>query len=195
MDSEVEEADETEQSLPPAVPGLYFSGERPSIAAIGRKRARDPDILSSSDPPLFSSDDLPPSLENYANKRKKRLYPGPWWGAKACGRSEHAVTATKRLGKLERALDSGVWMGSEDTDLSFDDGPNVKLVDNFSTQNPLSGGEDRITVDLSSRENRECSPQRPHSFVSVDGDDEPQSRADQVVQCCLEESIETVDLS
>ena len=69
----------------------------------------------SSDPALFSSDDIPASgLENYhapaASGCRKRRYRGTWWG--------EMVKDTKRKRvdfKDKRLVDSGVWMGSDDS--------------------------------------------------------------------------------
>ncbi|CRG85706.1 hypothetical protein PISL3812_02732 [Talaromyces islandicus] len=67
----------------------------------------------SSDPALFSSDDIPSSsLENYHGNQpansKKRRYRGTWWG-------EKAIEAKRKRADFreKRHLDSGVWMGSD----------------------------------------------------------------------------------
>lgn len=69
----------------------------------------------SSDPALFSSDDIPASgLENYnapvASGNRKRRYRGTWWG--------EMVKDPKRKRadfKDKRLVDSGVWMGSDES--------------------------------------------------------------------------------
>ncbi|KAE8146336.1 hypothetical protein BDV25DRAFT_162713 [Aspergillus avenaceus] len=69
----------------------------------------------SSDPALFSSDDIPASgLENYhapvASGNRKRRYRGTWWG--------EMVKDPKRKRadfKEKRHVDSGVWMGSDES--------------------------------------------------------------------------------
>lgn len=69
----------------------------------------------SSDPALFSSDDIPASgLENYnapvASGTRKRRYRGTWWG--------EMVKDPKRKRadfKDKRMVDSGVWMGSDES--------------------------------------------------------------------------------
>jgi Leucine rich repeat len=78
----------------------------------------------SSDPALFSSDDIPSSsLENYHGQQqqqqhqqqqldqsRKRRYRGTWWGEMA------KDTKRKRADfKEKRNLDSGVWMGSDES--------------------------------------------------------------------------------
>lgn len=70
----------------------------------------------SSDPALFSSDDIPASgLENYhapvsGGTDRKRRYRGTWWG--------ETVLDPKRKRKNfkdKRLVDSGVWMGSDES--------------------------------------------------------------------------------
>ncbi|KAA8647242.1 hypothetical protein EYZ11_004742 [Aspergillus tanneri] len=69
----------------------------------------------SSDPALFSSDDVPASgLENYnapvSSVSRKRRYRGTWWG--------EMVKDPKRKRadfKDKRLVDSGVWMGSDES--------------------------------------------------------------------------------
>lgn len=102
-----------ELSLPPLAvdsPALFLS---PNL----RKRARlsSPDISLSSDPPLFSSDgsDDDPSADDYTNgKRKKTFRRGPWYDQ---GKVKHVAQRPKRT--LSRQKDSGVYMGSDGTDV------------------------------------------------------------------------------
>lgn len=201
MIPEAEETQPTESFLPPSLPSLVH---RPNIGAIGRKRTQDFDILSSSDPPLFSSDDLPPSSENYVRKRKKRLYPGTWWGARdsSCRTGKEAGRVTRRQRKLERAVDSGVWMGSEDTDLSLDNDCKLESVDCLPIWGPLKRTLDEDPpsvahrtdiVDSVFRRTTEGSAQHPYTGDTAEAD--PEQRADQIIQLCLDESCEIVDLS
>ncbi|EAW11538.1 leucine-rich repeat domain-containing protein [Aspergillus clavatus NRRL 1] len=70
----------------------------------------------SSDPALFSSDDIPASgLENYngpvaSAAGRKRRYRGTWWG-------ETVVDPKRKRAdfKDKRLVDSGVWMGSDES--------------------------------------------------------------------------------
>jgi hypothetical protein len=72
----------------------------------------------SSDPALFSSDDIPASgLENYngpvpsgAGAGRKRRYRGTWWG-------ETVIDPKRKRAdfKDKRLVDSGVWMGSDES--------------------------------------------------------------------------------
>ncbi|KUL91486.1 hypothetical protein ZTR_01477 [Talaromyces verruculosus] len=70
--------------------------------------------LPSSDPALFSSDDIPSSsLENYNGQQiehsRKRRYRGTWWGEMA-----EEVKRKRADFKEKRNMDSGVWMGSDE---------------------------------------------------------------------------------
>lgn len=71
--------------------------------------------LPSSDPALFSSDDIPSSsLENYDGQQvehsRKRRYRGTWWGEMA-----KEVKRKRADFKEKRNMDSGVWMGSDES--------------------------------------------------------------------------------
>ncbi|BCR85392.1 leucine-rich repeat domain-containing protein [Aspergillus chevalieri] len=98
---------ENEIPLPP--PPRRRKSHRPS-------RFDDRSSQPSSDPALFSSDDIPASgLENYhapahGNAGRKRRYRGTWWG--------ETVLDPKRKRKDfkdKRFVDSGVWMGSDES--------------------------------------------------------------------------------
>jgi len=156
----------------------------------------------SSDPPLFSSDDLPASSENYTHRRKKRRYPGTWWGAQACGRNDQAVEVSRRKREFKRAVDSGVWMGSEDTDLSADDGSELRLLAGSSAwEQPKDVNDGDRPKGMQRTETKDtmfdgtigCSPQGIYSTQDIATS--PEQRAIQIVQYCLDESIERVDLS
>ncbi|KAF9886096.1 hypothetical protein FE257_012031 [Aspergillus nanangensis] len=93
---------------------------RPAAPSSLRKTYRlsrldDRSSQPSSDPALFSSDDIPASgLENYhapvSSGNRKRRYRGTWWG--------EMVKDPKRKRadfKDKRLVDSGVWMGSDES--------------------------------------------------------------------------------
>src|SRR3954465_14827522 len=64
---------------------------------------------TSSEPPLFSSDDpmMSEDVTNYESPRDKRKRAGPWWE----GDGDDAVlTVNKRQRQLTRNIDSGVYM-------------------------------------------------------------------------------------
>ncbi|KAL9114901.1 MAG: hypothetical protein Q9227_001144 [Pyrenula ochraceoflavens] len=71
-------------------------------------------VGTSSDPAIFSSDDIPSGVENYAgSKRRKLQWKGPWW--------REARNGQKRKRSFKRNVDSGVFLGSEETDESLDE--------------------------------------------------------------------------
>jgi hypothetical protein len=113
----------------PASGSPFQKPRRPS-----RSRLEDIASIPSSDPALFSSDDIPSSsLDNYhgpaqPEKSKKRRYRGTWWG-------EMAMEAKRKRAdfKEKRNWDSGVWMGSDESSseclLSSDTSPYEDLRD------------------------------------------------------------------
>lgn len=123
-----------EEPTLPRLPAVSWDSETQTFSNTrkrGRSRVVAPAQLftNSSDPAVFSSDD-DPSLENYvqgARHRKKR-YVGSWYQQQSVGSEDSALGEEMRAppkpkGKraFERTVDSGVWMGSdESTDLDFD---------------------------------------------------------------------------
>ena len=108
-----------EVPLPPLPPMTTI----PTHALLSRKRSlNDGPFSNSSDVPLFSSDDAYPSLENYDSHRSKRQYRGTWWGEnrgadqKSGSSAGGPLTASRvqRKREFKRAVDSGVWMNSDD---------------------------------------------------------------------------------
>lgn len=82
-----------------------------------KKRDLDDFLATSSDPPLFSSDDVPSAAENYIVPRLKRQRKGPWWSRSQAIQSSHR----RKRGGFTRNIDSAVWMGSDATEEeSFD---------------------------------------------------------------------------
>jgi hypothetical protein len=86
-----------------------------------RKRTRSSfhhDDSTPSDGPLFSSDPPDPSLDNYFQPQRKRQYRGTWWGEDT---QDSQQTENSQRGKsgFARNLDSGVWMGSDNTEDSI----------------------------------------------------------------------------
>lgn len=129
----------------------------------------------SSDPPLFSSDDFQPGLENYtspltgtgtgtatssstnvggeghAGTAKKRRYRGTWWGEKVeCSKNKKR---TRTAFKNKRDMDSGVWMMSSD-DASNTLSSDVVFGDEMSA---LVGNEGKQEVQVNGK-----SPVRPN---------------------------------
>lgn len=105
--------------LPPLRRNPILDFKAPALPTLPRKRARQDDVISS-DPPLFSSDDLPEAAENYASERPKRLRQRPWWGGGSIDQVplESLSGPRKKKRELTRNFDSGVFMGSEGTEVS-----------------------------------------------------------------------------
>lgn len=81
-----------------------------------RKRTRFSPV-ASSDPPIFSSDD-DPSADNYTQDRHKKVFRGPWYRHQTIPESEYSNRdPTKSKRTFERQYDSGVWLGSDGTDI------------------------------------------------------------------------------
>ena len=154
--------------MEPELPRLVAGPTRNDKPSLARKRTRDSGLSgTSSDPPLFSSDDASASLETYAHPRKKQLYYGPWWAPNA-----HVLSAPKgqpsKKRAFERNYDSGVWMGSEaSSDLPSD----------FLT------------------EQDEESPSKAFRPENVTKWTEPQQRARDIIEHSLERAVESIDLS
>lgn len=91
-----------------------FSGNPP------RKRVRLSSPPISSDPAFFSSDD-DPSADNYhTQERRKKKFQGPWYRQRPADEGlpdSNEVNPKKSKRKFERQFDSGVFMGSDGTDM------------------------------------------------------------------------------
>lgn len=84
-----------------------------------KKRVRHSSFTAlSSDPAIFSSDD-DPSAENYLRVRRKKQFRGPWYQQVPASEDNSQETeGTKKVERrFERKYDSGVFMGSDGTDL------------------------------------------------------------------------------
>ena len=86
---------------------------------VNKKRNHEEYLASSSDAPLFSSDDLPASsAENYIEPRVKRQHQRPWYEKDqgSSGVSVHSSMKEARMKKpFQRTYDSGVWLGSDES--------------------------------------------------------------------------------
>ncbi|OKL60639.1 hypothetical protein UA08_04269 [Talaromyces atroroseus] len=157
--------------------------------------------LPSSDPALFSSDDIPSSsLENYHGQQqqhidhsRKRRYRGTWWGEMA------KETKRKRADfKQKRNLDSGVWMGSDESSSDC-----LLLSEASSCEEFMASawGRQKQQVELEQDEQvTELATQnrRPvFAARSLRSVDEPQEHRDAraMINECLEKGQESVDLS
>ena len=131
--------------LPP--PPTLFTSPSLSYSHSSRKRQshhllETEDALPSSDPAYFSSDDIANACaENYTVERKKRRYRGSWWEHHHQYHHDHALArvhhesvtgdgeiSVKKQQQQQpkskgfsRNFDSGVWMGSDDSEEQFDD--------------------------------------------------------------------------
>ncbi|KXJ94190.1 hypothetical protein Micbo1qcDRAFT_42003 [Microdochium bolleyi] len=120
-----------EEPTLPRMPAVSWDAGTQTFANT-KKRARNllnpppPLFNNSSDPAVFSSDD-DPHVDNYTHGRhKKKRYVGSWFqqqlDSSDSGFGDEARNSAK-AGKrtLERQIDSGVWMGSDDSvDMDLD---------------------------------------------------------------------------
>ena len=89
-----------------------------TTSTVNKKRDRDEYLASSSDTPLFSSDDLlASSIENYDGPRFKRQHRRAWYETDASSNRVTSPSSPKprMRGPFRRAQDSGVWLGSDDS--------------------------------------------------------------------------------
>jgi hypothetical protein len=158
----------------------------------------------SSDPALFSSDDIPASgLENYnapvsgAAAGRKRRYRGTWWG-------ETVVDPKRKRAEFKdkRLVDSGVWMGSDESTaeslLPSEDALmwGEDLMRNMQNSTSAGMGNEGQTGAIRSESGnsqlRQTVPQ-PGGFRKVEEPREHQL-AKTIVNDCLEKGQDSVDL-
>lgn len=186
------------------------SAARPPTASSFKKSYRlsrfdDRSSQPSSDPALFSSDDIPASgLENYnttvssgAAAGRKRRYRGTWWG-------ETVVDPKRKRAdfKDKRLVDSGVWMGSDESTaeslLPSEDALiwGEDLMRNMQNSTSVGVGSEGQMGALSSQsgnsELRQTASQ-PGGFRKVEEPREHQL-ARTIVNDCLEKGQDSVDL-
>lgn len=135
---------EDELSLPP----LSRDNASSTLAKtnLSRKRVRDTPPPDSSDPPMFSSDD-DPSIEKYSQKRRKQKFRGPWFDQHPASDSpfEEDEPSDRKMPirskrTLNKKVDSGVFMGSDGTDvedINLEQGKKAWAVNNVSLPSPL----------------------------------------------------------
>ncbi|PYI07228.1 hypothetical protein BO78DRAFT_341688 [Aspergillus sclerotiicarbonarius CBS 121057] len=157
----------------------------------------------SSDPALFSSDDIPASgLENYhapvpAGSRKRR-YRGTWWGEMVKDKDAKRKRADF---KDKRLVDSGVWMGSDDSGFLLSEGDlGEELLKENANAN--ANGDNRIgnAPGAQTQTQMQTQPQQPQRGVGVFRrlvEEEPREQqiARTIVNDCLERGEDSVDLS
>jgi hypothetical protein len=67
---------------------------------------------------MFSSDPPDPSVDHYFQPRRKKQYRGTWWNPEA--EAVHSSDGEqKSKADFARNMDSGIWMGSDNTDESL----------------------------------------------------------------------------
>ncbi|ESZ90708.1 hypothetical protein SBOR_8902 [Sclerotinia borealis F-4128] len=144
---------------------------------LSRKRVRDTPPPDSSDPPVFSSDD-DPSVEKYAQKRRKQKFRGPWFDQRLASDSAFedetldCEIPIRNKRTFNKKVDSGVFMGSDGTDIEdiiMEKGKKAWPVNNVAVPSPLKS---RITLDT---------PKDIH--------------AQRKIEKCLEDGEEYIDLS
>ena len=108
---------------PPLQPCQSIEKPRPQLAAIGRKRTIEESINPSSDLPMFSSDDLSASLENYSSQNQKRQHVRRWWDDRRISLSTEAELGSRQAKRspFTRNDDSGIWMNSDGAESITDD--------------------------------------------------------------------------
>lgn len=171
----IDASEDQEEPTLPAHPISFDRDGAPFLAISKRKRSAVSQLMSdSSEMPIFSSDD-DPAAENYhdGHGRQKRQYTGSWDRQQPIQNSSpRAESRVKR--KLERQVDSGVFMGS---DASAD-----SSLDGFPTRPPAWNlpGPQFTQIPRSSRQ----------SDLS-----QAEAKARSRIQQCLDTDNETVDLS
>ncbi|OQE28886.1 hypothetical protein PENSTE_c003G00203 [Penicillium steckii] len=173
-----------------------------SVASTFRKSRRfsrfdDRSSQPSSDPALFSSDDIPASgVENYnapvTGAGRKRRYRGTWWGEQ--------VQDPKRKRadfKEKRNVDSGVWMGSDESAaesvLTSEDSPNWGEDLLKTVLDPRASGKNPVGLPLTAGSGPTPAPTRP-IVVNGNGESEEHRFARKLVNDCLEKGEESIDL-
>ncbi|PQE31802.1 leucine Rich Repeat family protein [Rutstroemia sp. NJR-2017a WRK4] len=142
-----------------------------------KKRVRDSPPPDSSDQPIFSSDD-DPSVEKYTQGRRKQRFRGPWFNQQLASdppalddEPARPRAPVKHKRKFQRQVDSGIFMGSDGTDL----------------EEAESAVEDRINIPV---------PPAPQSQKYKMALNPPKDvHAQTRIEKCLEKGEENIDLS
>ena len=160
-------------------------------------RFNDSSSQPSSDPAMFSSDDILASgLENYSapatgGTGRKRRYQGTWWG-------EQVVPPPKKRAdfKEKRQVDSGVWLGSDESTteslLPSEDAPTWEedLMKTVLDHN----GSARFARGLVSREHSGSCSVPPLPLGKGLHESEQHRFARSIVNDCLERGDDGIDL-
>ena len=189
----------------------------PDRVSRSRKRSREYDPTFSSDPAFFSSDDfLDTSADDYLQGSRKKKYRGTWWDKQAVDEPQLRNQPRKR--EFKRNTDSGVWVDEDDTqDLIDMFSPTMpsstfevrsKSLSERTTQRPPSdltlaveashsGGAytrdeltDERTKIIEAIESRKKTP-----VLNTDVSDAPNAAAASIIDLCVENGNQVVELS
>ena len=189
---------EAEGDLDPELPPITQAGQSLHKPAFNRKRTWDFDaaITNSSDPAVFSSDDNAISLDDYASKRRKNQWKGTWWGE----RVKRMDGSRRSQREFKRNYDSGIFMGSEGTESSFDDDFFDDFV-NKQVNGPLQSlVKEKVTSSAGSETGVDPQPGNQATDGSSSRDrlyprNPVSERVRTIIHQCLEDGNETADLS
>ncbi|KAH8692951.1 hypothetical protein BGW36DRAFT_301713 [Talaromyces proteolyticus] len=184
--------------LPPPRRVRHRSPSKPldqSLRAPKRPSRLSISSFPSSDPAFFSSDDIPSSsLENYHGQHpensKKRRYRGTWWGEKAMEAKRKRADFREK-----RHLDSGVWMGSDESSSECLLSSESSSCDDFFGQ----AQQTTLPVVKSTTKSNGSEHGSGPAFVprNTRKQDEPKAHqaARALVNDCLEQGQDSIDLS
>lgn len=164
----------------PDLPRLARISETDTLPANPtRKRVRHGSFAAlSSDPAIFSSDD-DPSADNYSRQRNKKKFRGPWYRQVLASEtnSPHELDGSEPVKKtdrkFERKYDSGVFLGSDGTDLD-------EVIEAIESKQASSLPLRQV---------------RTQPRIQPPEKSEEEAWVEAQIQRCLEDGNETVDLS
>jgi len=162
---------ESDLPLSSPLPSLATSSSAPPIRPLTRKRALHSYDSCSSDP-VFSDDTSGNEEEDAERPRRKKLIRGPWWSLRKRGGSHAKRTMAPKDGR--RNADSGVWMGSDES---------VDSIDSLLTSR--QGLRDLAVEDVAEED----------GLLAGESVWDWESLAPRIIQRCVEDGKETVDLS
>ncbi|KAK5114068.1 hypothetical protein LTR85_010374 [Meristemomyces frigidus] len=160
-------------TLPAFLPIASASDSDAGLRALNRKRQLS-DYGSLSSDPLFSdtTSDGGDASQYEEQPRRKRLVRGPWWNV-GKGRGQQSLRRSMAKKEGLRNADSGVWMGSDESEESIDS---------------IMGSQQRMQ-ELAMQDVAEEAASSDETVVSAE------TLAARVVQTCVDAGKEAVDLS
>jgi hypothetical protein len=156
------------RSSPPPPLAPYIAPRQKRTRALSYR-----DDSTPSDGPLFSSDPPDPSVDQYFQPRRKRQYRGTWWGEVANHSPPEPAPQRTKSG-FSRNMDSGIWMGSDNTDESLGSDGTVP--------------DEELPPAISFSSSRIPPPPQPPEAPAI-------KKARAVIQNCLDNSIENITLA